>query len=422
MKRISLKLAALLLSGLMAGSASANGLRVFSQDGFAAARGEAFTATADNPSAVYYNPAGITQLPGTQLRAGLYSIYLQPTFRPPDTAPNAGHTYDIEKHFAGVPEVFATHTLKQLPVSVGLGIYAPFGGSISWPETTGFRSVATHGSATYLRFNPVVAIKLGDTVSLGFGLSANYARINLEQGISQFSKPFDNFFRFTGDAWAVGGNFGLLYKPVEQLSFGATVRSATKFSMDGATTFTQPPQIARQSIPATADFEFPLEATLGVSYRPTPHWNIEFDADFTGWNSFDTITIQQKNAPPPPLQQTVPVKFKWRDSWAFELGATRYFDNGWHVSAGYMYDQSSVPDTFYTPLAADQDRHFFNLGVGRTGKRWDFDLTYQFGYGPPHTVNGSSPASTPGFFAGQNANGTYTFISNAILISMGYHF
>lgn len=427
MKRISLKLAAGLLSGLMASSASANGLRVYSQDSFAAARGEAFTATADNPSAIYYNPAGITQIDGTELRAGLYSIYLEPTFRAPDSTPghfvpNAGHTYDIQKHFAAVPQLFVTHTLTNLPVSFGLGMYAPYGGSITWPENTGFRSVAIHGSATYLRLNPVVALKLGDYVSLGFGLSANYARINLEQGISQFAKPFDNYFRFTGDGWAIGGNGGLLVKPCDQLSLGITVRSQTQFTMDGSTTFTQPPQIGHQSIPATAGFTFPLEATFGLSYRPTPKWNVEFDADYTGWDSFDVVTIQQQSAPPPPLQQTVPVKFKWQDSWAFELGATRYFDNGWHVSAGYTYDQCSVPDTFYTPLAADQDRHFFNLGVGRKGKTVDFDITYQFGYGPPHTVNGSSPASTPGFFAGQNANGTYTFISHAILVSAGLRF
>src|SRR4051812_5262687 len=117
MKRSSLKLGAGVVLGLVAGTTYGNGLRVLSQDGLATARGDAFAATADNASAVYYNPAGITQIPGTDLRVGLYNIYLQPTFRPPDSAANHVQTYDIGKHFAAVPEMFISHTLEHWPVS-----------------------------------------------------------------------------------------------------------------------------------------------------------------------------------------------------------------------------------------------------------------------------------------------------------------
>ena len=195
----------------------------------------------------------------------------------------------------------------------------------------------------------------------------------------------------------------------------ATITSATA-------TMTICSQIGTTQLPASADFSFPLTATFGVSYRPTSKWNVEVDAEYTDWQSFNTVTIRQQKTPPFPLQQNIPVKFGWEESWTYELGVTRYFDNGWHASAGYMFSETSVPDTYYTPLAADQDRHFFSLGVGRNGKTFDFDVTYQVGYGPGHTVNGSSPSSTPGFFAGQNANGTYTFLSQAVLVSVGMHF
>jgi long-chain fatty acid transport protein len=420
--RVSLKVPAGMALGLAAVSASANGLSVVSQDSFAAARGDAFAATADNPSAIYYNPAGITQLDGTQLRAGLYAIYLDPTFQPPAGAANHGTTYDINKHFAAVPQLFLTHTMAVVPLSFGLGIYAPFGGSIGWPDDTGFRAVAEKGTVTYLRFNPVAALKLNDYISVGVGLSANYARVNVEQGLRPLAEPLENFFRFTGDGWAVGGNFGVLVKPIEQLAFGATVRSQTEFNLGGTTTFEQQPFIAQQQLPASADFKFPLNATFGVSYRPTPKWNVEVDANYTDWRSFNTVTIQQRGTPPFPLQQNIPVNFDWQASWIYELGVTRYFENGWHASAGYEYNQSSVPDTYYSPVAADQDRHFFSLGVGRNGKRVDFDVTYQFGFGPSHTVTGSSPSSTPGFSAGQTADGNYAFISQAVLVSVGVHF
>lgn len=106
----------------------------------------------------------------------------------------------------------------------------------------------------------------------------------------------------------------------------------------------------------------------------------------------------------------------------YEFGVTRYLEDSWHLSAGYVYNESSVPDTYYTPLAADVDRHFFSVGVGHKGKRLDFDVAYQVGYGPDHTVSGSTPSSTPARFVGQRADGTYDFLSLAVLVTVGLHF
>src|SRR5688572_2696436 len=168
----------------------ANGMRLVSQDAFASARGEAFVATADNPSAIYYNPAGITQLEGNNLRAGIYGIYLDPSYRPPSTAPNAGNTYRIENKLSAVPQFFYTHTPEEWPATFGLGIYAPYGLGIEWPQDTGFRAVATEGSITYVTINPVVALKLADNFSIGGGVSVNYGDILLEQGLLASQTPF----------------------------------------------------------------------------------------------------------------------------------------------------------------------------------------------------------------------------------------
>jgi len=81
-----------------------------------------------------------------------------------------------------------------------------------------------------------------------------------------------------------------------------------------------------------------------------------------------------------------------------------------------------VPNQYYTPLAADMDRHFFSLGTGHKGKRFDFDFAYQFGYGPAHMVTGSTPSSTPGRANNQTADGAYDFISHAVLVSVGMRF
>ena len=422
-RRDASRLLALIFWGVSALNISANGFRLASQDGFATARGEAFVATADNASAIYYNPAGITQVTGTSLRSGLYSIYLDPTFQPLDTAPNAGATYNIGKHYNFIPQLFLAHSFANSPVSVGFGIYAPYGGNMDWPNETGFSAVATEGSLKYFRFNPVVAFKLAPNLSIGGGVMADYGKIDLESDLSSFPSPFPNFYRFNGDGWTVGYNLGALWQPIDQISIGATFRSSTTITMDGHTKFEWlTAGVPYTTLPAHADFTFPITAVVGLSYRPTPKWNLEFDADYTDWGSFETITIYQQGTPPPGGAQNPPLTLNWQPSWMYEFGVTRYFEDGWHVSAGYVYNETSVPNAYYTPLAADLDRHFFSIGAGHKGKRFDFDVTYQFGYGPTHTVSGSTPSSIAGLIAGQTADGKYSFISHAVLVTVGMHF
>jgi long-chain fatty acid transport protein len=157
-----------LLSGISP-SVFANGMRLVSQDAFAAARGEAFVATADNPSAIYYNPAGITQLEGNQLRAGANILYFDPTFQPPSDSDKSGSTYDIQYNVGIAPQTYYTRSWGSSPVCVGLGLYAPYGASVTWPQDTGFRTVALEGSLLHIRANPVVAVELAPGFSLAGG-------------------------------------------------------------------------------------------------------------------------------------------------------------------------------------------------------------------------------------------------------------
>jgi long-chain fatty acid transport protein len=401
---------------------SANGFRLADQDAFATARGEAFVATADNASAIYYNPAGIAQLEGNHLRSGIYGIYLDPSFSPTNGASNSGKTYHSSDHYAAAPQLFFTHTSKNSPFSFGLGVYAPYGGKINWPEDTGFRAVALDGSLTYLRFNPVMALKLAPNLSIGAGLMADYAKMDLEQGLRPFPQP-PNFYLFKGTGWSMGYNLGALWQPCESISIGATFRSSTTVTLNGHTEFEQiSAGIPYTSLPAHSNFQFPLTAVFGISYRPTPKWNLEFDADYTDWSSFGKVTIYQQGNVPLGGAQNPTVTLDWQTSWMYEFGVTRVFDNGWQVSAGYVYDENSVPNAYYTPLAADLDRHFFSIGTGHKGRHIDFDVAYQLGFGPAHTVSGSQPSSLSGTFAGQNADGTYHFFSQAVLVTVGLHF
>lgn len=397
---------------------NANGFRLVSQDAFASARGEAFVATADNPSAVHYNPAGITQLEGLQVRSGVYALHFEPTFTPPA----GGTTYEIEQQNAIAPQLYSTYQIPNSPLTVGFGVYAPHGASVTWPQNTGFRAVATMGELTYLRFNPVLAWKIRPGLSIASGVMVDYAELGSAQGLRTSETPFPNSFRFNGDDVSLGYNVGLLWDITDQFSFGATYRSAVKQNFEGHTNFELQPTIQPTEISANAELEFPYTMVAGLSYRPTKQWNIEINADYSNWSTMDNFTIYQSRRPPSPVQQNIPVNLGFEDSWIYKLGVTHYLDAGWYANAGYLFNESSVPDDFYSPTVADLDRHFLTVGIGREWSRFQFDLTYQFGFAQDRRVQGSSPGSTPARFVGQNADGTYGFSSHGLLISLGMKF
>ena len=396
-------------------SAHAAGYDLPDLDAFAVGRGMAVVATADNPSAIYYNPAGITQLQGSNLRGGIYAIDLEPTFQSTSGA-NAGTTYHNHDKYHPVPQLYYTYTKENSPVSFGLGLYSPFGLGQEWPDDTGFRTIGTAASVMCVALNPVVAYKLTPTLSVAGGVSLLYGSANLKQGLFDPTAPTDGF-RFDGDGAGFGYNFGLLWKPVEKISIGATFRSSSTLYLNGHTKFfSTAPAIPTTQTSAHADFPLPLKVICGISYRPTPNWNFEFDADYKDWSSVRTLTIEQ--TAPNALGQNIPVTLNWASSWYYEFGVTRYLKNGWLISAGYIFNENSVPDANYTVQVLDMDKHFFSVGLGHRGKKYDFDIAYQFGYGPTRTVSGGTPQPA----IGQTPNGDYSYISHALAVSVGMHF
>lgn len=385
-------MAAALALCLGAESATAGGFRLPDQDAFATARGEAFVATADNASAIYYNPAGIGQLRGHNFRGGSYNIWFQSSF---DTA---GASADSRGEIQPVPQFFYAYGAEDLPISVGLGAYAPYGLSIKWPDSTPFRATALEGSLQYATLNPVVAWRVTPTLSVAAGATFNWAEADLQQGVFA---PGD-YFRFKGDSTDAGFNLGLLWNVCSNVSVGATYRSATSIDMSGSTSSTYP----FLNAPAETSFDFPDSLAAGISWRPSPKWNLEFDLEWTGWDRVNSLQIQSAIPLPPTI-------LNWESSYYYEFGVTRYLDNRWHVSAGYIFNQNSMPDEYYNPLVADLDKHFLSAGAGYQGQQWSFDFAYQFGYGPDRDVTSTSNPTV---------NGTYSFVSHALFFSLGYQF
>src|SRR5438128_1715461 len=125
------------------------GIRIPDQDPAATARGEAFVATADNLSAIYYNPAGITQIDGLSARFGTYTLGLQDRY-----TPRTGNGFETKDKIQAVPQAYVVYSPKNSPLSFGLGEYSPFGLAIEYPDNASFRTLARKASVKFLTTNP----------------------------------------------------------------------------------------------------------------------------------------------------------------------------------------------------------------------------------------------------------------------------
>jgi len=374
------------------------GFRIPNQDAEATGRGNAFVATADNPSAIYYNPAGITQLEGQNAQFGMHASSVNSEYE----APNGRHSKTIFE-IQPVPQFYYTYSWPKKPWSFGLGMYAPYGLGLEWPDTTGFRTLALEGRLLYATINPVAAWRIHERLSLAAGPTFNYGRVMLRQGIAT---PADEF-KFKGDDQDWGFNCGLLWRPHDKWSLGANYRSATTMNFNGKSEAW--PYTPRES--TSARIPFGQFAAVGVSFRPSPRWNVEFNVDWTDWDRLNTVTFKRSSG-------DIAFPMNWQSSFLYEAGISRSFSHGYFASLGYFFSGNSTTTGNFTPLVPDTDLHVASVGMGRKGQRWNWALTYQMITGPWRTVSNSQSTS----LAGESADGKYHFFNHALNFSLGYHF
>lgn len=396
--KCSLPLAVLL--GI-ASPAAAVGFRLPNQDPDGIARGNAFAATADNPSAIYYNPAGITAIEGHRLSVGAYLISTNVDYRSV-----TGSTAGTDTTPQAVPQLFHVFSPPDSPFSFGLGVYAPYGLGIDYGDDNPFATLAQEGTMVYLSANPVVAYKVSPTLSIAAGITFNYSDVELRRRIAA---PGDRFW-FQGDGYDTGFNLGLLWQPVTEWSFGLNYRSATRIDYKGSSIAF--PYDAAGYRRATASIDFPMHIVGGVSYRPSEAWNFEFNLDWTDWDSVNDSTFRGTFGG----DQVFP--FRYESSFMYGFGATRQLARGYHVSFGYIFSENSVPDRHFSPLNPDSDLHLGSIGFGHRGERFGWSLGYHFAYNSGRRVSGSVSPS----LLGETADGVYKTLNHALNLSCHYSF
>jgi long-chain fatty acid transport protein len=360
----ALPVAAVLASGTPA--ALANGFYIPVQDPFATARGNAFVATADRASAIYYNPAGLTQLDRMELHAGLYGINLGLEAKP-DLRPGGG-TVETDDQFNVVPQLYFTMPVNDRLVA-GIGINSPFGLSTDWPLDSGFAPVATKTELKYATGWGVLGYEVNECFSIGGGIGVSYADGELQREVAPGTGAE---FKFEGDDMQATWIVSALWRPHEQHSFGLTWRGWSEFDLDGKARIPTEVGVVRTDAELT-NLVTPDTLVFGYAYKPNDCWTIETNIEWVNWERLNTSDLKTAFG-------TEEIPFEWDSNFMYGIGVSYEPDDHWVYSAGYIYIENSQPDETFNPAVADANRHWLSAGVGYQTDDWDVQFAYQYAF------------------------------------------
>ena len=393
----------LAVAGAFAGSVSqahASGFALIEQN--ASGLGTSFAgaaAAAEDASTIYYNPAGMSLLPGMQVSAGLDLINLSAKFGDGGSATAGGRPLGNSGGNAGslstVPNAYFAMDVAP-DWKAGVGVSAPFGLKTEYDPSWMGRFQAIKSDISTFNLNPSASYKVSDKVSLGFGL--NYQTIDAEftnavnlGGLAEANadiKAKDN------SGW--GYNLGAMFQLATDTRLGVSYRSSIKYHLTGTATFSSP---AVPSGNVSIDIKMPDSASLALQHRLNPGWTLLADVTRTGWSKIKDLTIVRDTGA---TLSSTPENF--RNTWRFGVGAVHRYDDAWSIKMGLAYDQTPVNDTDRTARLPDNNRLWLSAGgqyrLSKAG-------TLDFGYA--HLFVKDAPINQNGGNAGANGQlvGTY---------------
>jgi long-chain fatty acid transport protein len=396
----------------------AGGVSFTEQGAAASGKANAFTGEANDPSAIFYNPAGITQLSGTQLLIGTSIAKLDSTFR----SSTSGESTELQDQFPIVPHYFLTHRIKQWDgrVSIGLGVYSPFGIVVDWPDNWQGRFNTTNARLRVTVFNPTVAYQVIPGLSVAAGIRIADAAAEFEQKFNL--GPGESKIRVHGlEAHPIGWNVGLLYHLKEiSTSVGLQFRSELQAKFDGSADFTGPSAVFGPSAGFHSSIKFPPQLILGISTKAIPRWTINADIEWEGWRTVGSIPKTFDGTASNLNQRGLR---DWKNSYVFRLGAEYAATNRLALRGGFFYEQTPIPDNTFDPTIPNADLYALTGGAGYRWEATSVDIAYVYGFYEKRAINGGTIDPTlTGATGGPQVFGSFSSTAQVLMLSVTHRF
>jgi long-chain fatty acid transport protein len=362
------------------GATSAAGFQLWEQNASGIATSYAGSAAvADNASTIYFNPAGMTRLPGIQLSAGVVGV--RPSFKFSNEGSSgllgSGGNGGDAGGWSAVPNAYLSWQVAP-DWFIGLGISSPFGLATEYDNNWIGGYQAIKSEITTVNYNPSLAWKVNDKVSLGLGLS--YQTIDAEMT----NMTPVGLYRLKGDDGAWGWNAGALFTLSPAMRVGVSYRSTMSYTLDGNRTLGAAP-----STSASADLKLPDTVILSVWQQVSDRWEAMGDLSFTRWNTLDKLNVRS-------VTGTETESFNYDNSWRIAWGAAYKASDAWKVKFGIAYDRTPTSDDNRTARTPDNDRLWFSFGGQWNGGVYGrIDAGYAYLYMKDPSINQTRTFTTP---------------------------
>ena len=402
--------------------ASAFALQEFSAISTGSADAGAASANEDL-STIFFNPAGMTAFDGLQNSAS--ASYILPRGRthitsaqenlglPASASPTIqggdGREFTQEKV---VPSGFVSYALTD-DFRVGFGLTVPFGLLTSYGADSQARYQALLSEVEALDFNPSVAWKVNDWLSIGAGVSEQKVKVKLTNAldlgaiipsqinhlglfnlagpgayaatVNQTAGQMANDGRadLQGTSWGTGWDAGIQLHPFEGTTIGMSYRSGIEHKVQGRADFAVPTSAIANivaAMPASlraitliglaqnkafqntnfdADLSLPGQAWFGITQQVTPQLSVSLSYQWTNWSKFNSLLVTFTN----PAQPILSEHEGYRNSSFAALGGSYRLDEKWTLHGGVAYDQTPIVDTYRDLRLPDADRYWLASGV-----------------------------------------------------------
>jgi len=331
----------------MASLTHAAGFALIEQN--ASGLGNAFAgqaASAQDASTIFFNPAGMTLLPDRQVVMAGHLIKPQAEFSGSSTI--GGGDGGDAGGLAIVPNAYIAYRLTP-DIHVGVGMNAPFGLKTEYDSTWAGRTQGIKSELKTINLNPSIAWKATDTLSLGAGLSIQYAKSTLTNLTGA------GLLTVEGDDYGWGFNLGALWQLSDATRIGLAYRSEVDQKLKGTAEFSV---VTALNGPVTASVTLPDSASLSLVHQLNPRLELLADVTWTGWSDFDELRIVRTNGTLLGVTQE-----NWSDSYRYSVGANYRMNGKLILRGGVAYDETPVSDAFRTVRIPDESRTWLAFGA-----------------------------------------------------------
>ena len=174
--------------------------------------GGAYVAAVDDPLAIYWNPAGLSQVKGKEIILGCTFVKGSASFRTP-----TGQLEKNQAEWQPIPNIAFSFPINET-VALGVGFYTPFGLKQEWSEKSVYRFSATKSTIILNKLHTGVSWQLCKDFIVGAGIGADWAEIETKQFAPS---PFgEGDIKLKGKDQGFSGNLGFLWLPADKWKLG----------------------------------------------------------------------------------------------------------------------------------------------------------------------------------------------------------